>query len=70
MQFYIQKQIKVKEDHFYCCSAFHSHSRVFNNVHNSYLNISSVNDTLLLLLINTSCISVLKVHVLSLPVQR
>ena len=30
-------QIKVvKDQHFYCCSTFHSHSSVFNNEHNSY----------------------------------
>ena len=33
---YTSTQIKVKEQHFYCCSTFHSHSRIFNNEHNSY----------------------------------
>ena len=33
-------QIKVKEWHFYYCSTFHSHSRVFNNEHNSYSTMS------------------------------
>jgi hypothetical protein len=28
------------EQHFYCCSTFHSDSRVFNNEHNSCLNTS------------------------------
>ena len=31
---------KTKEQHFYCCSTFHSHSRVFNNEHNSYPKMS------------------------------
>jgi len=33
-------QNKVKEHLFYCCSTFHSHSRVFNNGHNSYPKMS------------------------------
>jgi len=39
VQIISKKQIKVKEQHFYCfycCSTFHSHSRVFNNEHNTY----------------------------------
>ena len=32
--------LKVKEQHFYCSSIFHSHSRVFNNENNSYLKVS------------------------------
>jgi hypothetical protein len=35
IQLYTQKQIKVKEQCFYCCSAIHSHSRVFKNEHDS-----------------------------------
>jgi hypothetical protein len=31
---------KVKEQHFYCCFTFHSHSRVFNSEHNSYPKMS------------------------------
>jgi hypothetical protein len=33
--------IKVKEESLYCCSTFHSHSRVFNNEDNSYLLVTS-----------------------------
>ena len=32
----LNTQIKVEELHFYCCSSFHSHSRVFNNDHISF----------------------------------
>ena len=31
---------QAKEKRFYCCSAFHSHNRVFNNEHNSYPKMS------------------------------
>jgi len=31
---------KVKEQRFYCCSVFHSHSRVFNNEQTSYPKMS------------------------------
>ena len=31
---------KIEENHFYCCCTFQSHSRVFNNEHNS-LQLSS-----------------------------
>jgi len=34
------KKIKVKEQHFYCCSTFHSNSKVLNNEHNSYPKMS------------------------------
>jgi hypothetical protein len=33
---HLETQIKVKKQCFYCCSTFHSHSRVFNNEQNSY----------------------------------
>jgi hypothetical protein len=33
--------IKVNEERLYCCSTFHSHSRVFNNEDNSYLLVTS-----------------------------
>ena len=33
-------KIKVKEQHFYCCSTLHSNSKVFNNEHNSYPKMS------------------------------
>jgi hypothetical protein len=33
----IQPQIKVKEQYFYCCSTFQSHSRILNNEYKSYL---------------------------------
>ena len=36
----ILKQIKEKLQTLYCRSAFHSHSRVFNNDHNSYPKMS------------------------------
>jgi len=32
---------KIKEQHFYCCSTFHSHSRVFNNENNSYTKMTT-----------------------------
>jgi hypothetical protein len=32
--------MQLKEQHFYCCSTFHSHSRVFNNEHDLYAIIS------------------------------
>ena len=31
IQFYTQTQIKIKEQHLYCCSTFHSHIRIFIN---------------------------------------
>jgi hypothetical protein len=34
--FTLRHKIKVKEQHFYCFYAYHSHSRVFNNENNSY----------------------------------
>jgi hypothetical protein len=36
IQHYTWTQIKVKEQHFYCCLTFHSHSSIFNNERNSY----------------------------------
>ena len=36
IQHYTWTQIKVKEQHFYCCLTFHSHSSIFNNELNSY----------------------------------
>ena len=36
----LETQIQVKEHRVYCCTAFHSHSRVFNNEQNSYLKMS------------------------------
>jgi len=39
-------QNEAKEHHFYCCSTFHSYSRVFNNESNSYTNKMSVKQTL------------------------
>ena len=32
-KFYFLTQIKLKEHSFYCCSTFHSHSRIFINEH-------------------------------------
>jgi len=32
--------IKVKAQRFYCCSAFHNHSSVFNKEHKSYYKTS------------------------------
>ena len=32
----LRHNIKVEEHCFYCCSTFHSHSKVFNNENNSY----------------------------------
>jgi len=32
----LKTQNQVKAHHFYFCSAFHSHSRVFTNKNNSY----------------------------------
>jgi hypothetical protein len=37
---YTKKQIQVKKHHFYSCSAFHSHSRVFSIDNNSYHKMS------------------------------
>ena len=31
-------QMKVKEQHFHCCSTVHSHRKVFNSEKNSYCN--------------------------------
>ena len=31
IKFDTKTQIKVEEQHFYCCSTFHSHSNIFNN---------------------------------------
>ena len=36
----LKTQIKVKEQHFYCCSTSNNQSRVFNNEHNSYFKMS------------------------------
>ena len=36
IQHYPWTQINVKEQYFYCCSTFHSHSRIFNNENNPY----------------------------------
>jgi hypothetical protein len=33
--------IEVNEQDYYCCSTFHSHSRVFNNESNSYVKMSA-----------------------------
>jgi hypothetical protein len=49
IQLYTQTQIQEKEQHFYCCSTFHSHSRILNKEHNSYLHMS-VKQTLLIFL--------------------
>ena len=40
LQFYTWTQIKVKEQRLYCCFAFNSHSRIFNNLQNSYTKIN------------------------------
>ena len=37
--FTLWSQIKVKEQHFYCCFTF-NHSSVFKNEHNSYPKMS------------------------------
>jgi hypothetical protein len=34
IQHYSKTKIKVKEQHFYFCSKFHSHNRVFENEYN------------------------------------
>ena len=33
IKLYTLTQVKAKEQHFYCCSTFHNHSRVFSNEH-------------------------------------
>jgi len=38
--FLVRKNMDVNEQCFYCCSTFHSHSRVFNNEQNSYPKMS------------------------------
>jgi hypothetical protein len=40
IQYYTKTYIQVKEQHFYSCSAFHSHSRVFHNEQNLYPKMS------------------------------
>ena len=37
---YTQTHIKVKKQRVYCCSAIHSHCRIFNNEHNYYPEMS------------------------------
>jgi len=38
--FNITLKCKVKEEHFYCCFTFHSHSRDFNHEHKSHPKMS------------------------------
>jgi len=38
---HLKTYIQSKEQHFYCSSAFHGHSRVFNNKQCSYPKISA-----------------------------
>jgi hypothetical protein len=37
----VRKVMDVNEQDYYCCSTFHSHSRVFNNESNSYVKMSA-----------------------------
>ena len=40
IKLYTLTQVKAKEQHFYCCSTFHNHSRVFINENNSWPKMS------------------------------
>ena len=79
-QLYTYKQIKVKEQHFYCCFEFQSLSKVFNNEHASYPKMSVKQSlvsfewySLILLIIATSGLqynkSFLNLPIMNLPVK-
>ena len=56
-------QIQVREQHFYSCTSFYCHSRVFNNEKNLYPNHKSVCEMAHSLKMSSNLTSVNKRHI-------